>query len=161
MSQRDISCENVGECPLRKPLMECFLALPASDRLTARTMMNTTNTEPSISDRMLRRVEAAQYVRDTHNIPCSPKTLAKLACVSSEGPPFRLAGRFPLYPVSGTQRLGARENWSVGPIDLRSPTGRLIQKKSPVHRPREGVRSRALERSSYAQTYISPPYYLQ
>jgi hypothetical protein len=75
--------------------------------------MNTTNTEPSISDRMLRRVEAAQYVRDTHNIPCSPKTLAKLACVSSEGPPFRLAGRFPLYPVSG---LDAWARAKIGPL---------------------------------------------
>jgi len=52
-------------------------------------------------ERMLRRTEAAFYITQNHGIPCSPKTLAKLACVSSEGPPFRLAGRFPLYPVSG------------------------------------------------------------
>ena len=52
-------------------------------------------------ERHLRRQEAAKYVVETYNVPCSPKTLAKLACVSSEGPPFRLAGRFPLYPVSG------------------------------------------------------------
>ena len=51
-------------------------------------------------DRLLRRKQAAKYIVETYNVPCSPKTLAKLACVSSEGPPFH-AGRFPLYPVSG------------------------------------------------------------
>lgn len=50
------------------------------------------------AQRLLRRTETAKYVRDTYGIPCAPKTLAKLACVSSEGPPFRLAGRTPLYP---------------------------------------------------------------
>ena len=50
-------------------------------------------------ERLLRRTEATIYVTDTFGIPCSPKTLAKLACISSDGPPFRLAGRFPLYPL--------------------------------------------------------------
>ena len=49
-------------------------------------------------ERHLRRKDAAKYVVETYNVPCSPKTLAKFACVSSNGPPFRLAGRFPLYP---------------------------------------------------------------
>jgi hypothetical protein len=57
-------------------------------------------------DRLLRRTEAATYITDTYGIPCSPKTLAKLACVSSDGPPFRLAGRFPLFPGNhGRYRL--------------------------------------------------------
>jgi hypothetical protein len=47
-------------------------------------------------ERLLRRVEAAKYIVETYNLPCSPKTLAKIACISSEGPPFRKAGRFPL-----------------------------------------------------------------
>jgi hypothetical protein len=64
-------------------------------------------------DRLLRRTEAAKYVTDTYGIPCSPKTLAKLACVSSEGPPFRLAGRFPLYPMSG---LDAWAGSKIGPL---------------------------------------------
>lgn len=46
---------------------------------------------------MLRRDKAAKYIETTYGMPCSPKTLAKLACVSSEGPPFRKAGRTPLY----------------------------------------------------------------
>jgi hypothetical protein len=53
------------------------------------------------SERMLRRSEAAKYVKDTYNMPCSPKSLAKYACIGSDGPPFRLVGRFPLYPISG------------------------------------------------------------
>jgi hypothetical protein len=68
---------------------------------------------PKKSDRLLRRVQAAKYVVETYNVPCSPKTLAKLACVSSEGPPFRLAGRFPLYPVSG---LDAWAQKKIGPL---------------------------------------------
>ena len=65
------------------------------------------------SERLLRRTEAAKYVVETYNVPCSPKTLAKLACVSSNGPPFRLAGRFPLYPTSG---LDAWARSKIGPL---------------------------------------------
>ena len=64
-------------------------------------------------ERYLRRVEAATYIVETYRVPCSPKTLAKLACVSSEGPPFRLAGRFPLYPISG---LDAWALAKIGPL---------------------------------------------
>jgi hypothetical protein len=69
--------------------------------------------EPLLNERHLRRKEAAKYVADTYNVPCSPKTLAKLACVSSEGPPFRLAGRFPLYPLSGLDAWAQRK---IGPL---------------------------------------------
>lgn len=65
------------------------------------------------SERMLRRKEAAKYIEDTYNIPCSPKTLAKLACVSSDGPQFRLVGRFPLYPKSA---LDAWAQAKIGPL---------------------------------------------
>lgn len=47
--------------------------------------------------RYLRRCEAAEYVRTRYGMPCSTQWLAKLACVSTEGPVFRLAGRTPLY----------------------------------------------------------------
>jgi hypothetical protein len=49
-----------------------------------------------ITERLERRVAAAAYVTDTYGIPCSPKTLAKLAVVGG-GPAFRKAGRIPLY----------------------------------------------------------------
>src|SRR5262249_34594982 len=60
-------------------------------------LMDTIRKEAHNLDRLLRRTEAAKYVTDTFGLPCSPRTLAKLACVSSRGPPFRLAGRIPLY----------------------------------------------------------------
>ena len=44
---------------------------------------------------LLRRAEAAQYVTDNY-FPCSPKTLAKLACIGG-GPVFQSFGRKPLY----------------------------------------------------------------
>ena len=75
-------------------------------------------------ERHLRRKDAAKYVVETYNVPCSPKTLAKLACVSSNGPPFRLAGRFPLYPTSGLDAW-ARQRWALGPVNVRSPHRRL------------------------------------
>ena len=72
-------------------------------------------TEPDESkpERFLRREQAARYIVETYNVPCSRNTLAKLACVSSEGPPFRLAGRFPLYPIPG---LDACAQSKIGPL---------------------------------------------
>jgi len=67
----------------------------------------------SDADRMLRRDAAAKYVTETYGFPCSPRWLAKLACISSEGPPFRKAGRFPLYPRSG---LDAWAQKKLGPL---------------------------------------------
>ena len=58
-------------------------------------------------------------------VPCSPKTLAKLACVSSDGPPFRLAGRIPLYPRQGLDAWALSKIRPTGPLDVRSPHRRL------------------------------------
>jgi hypothetical protein len=55
------------------------------------------NTDEAAHRKFLRRADAARYIRDKWGLPCAPRTLAKLACISSEGPIFRLAGRFPLY----------------------------------------------------------------
>ena len=46
--------------------------------------------------KFFRRTDAASYVTERWGVPCSPRTLAKLACVGG-GPLYRLAGRFPLY----------------------------------------------------------------
>ena len=62
--------------------------------------MDTIRTEAAKMERLLRRSEAARYITEVHNIPCSWRTLAKIACTSSDGPPFRLAGRWPLYSTS-------------------------------------------------------------
>lgn len=72
-----------------------------------------TNDQSNLDERYLRRREAAEYVVEKYNVPCSPKTLAKLACVSSEGPPFRKAGRFPLYPIS---ELDSWAKSKIGPL---------------------------------------------
>jgi hypothetical protein len=75
--------------------------------------MDTVIAEAAKHDRLLRRVEAARYVTECYGIPCSPKTLAKLACVSSEGPPFHKAGPYPLYPTAG---LDAWAQSKIGPL---------------------------------------------
>jgi hypothetical protein len=74
--------------------------------------MNTNQGGAPSPGRLLRRTEAAKYVTD-HYFPCSPKTLAKIACTSSKGPPFRMAGRVPLYPVT---RLDAWALSKLGPL---------------------------------------------
>jgi hypothetical protein len=58
----------------------------------------------------MRRADAARYIRENHGIPCAPATLAKYACIGA-GPPFRKAGRFPIYSRAdldawARQRLG-------------------------------------------------------
>jgi hypothetical protein len=75
--------------------------------------MDSMQKEVVVPERLLRRTEAANYITETYGIPCSPKTLAKLACVSSEGPPFRMAGRIPLYPIPG---LDAWAQNKIGPL---------------------------------------------
>src|SRR6516162_7324306 len=90
--------------------------------------MNSPNKDDPKKYYLLRRTAAAKYVTDTYGFPCSPRTLAKLACVSSRGPPFRLAGRIPLYPIDG---LDAWAQSKIGPLvrstsEVRRP-GRLLQ----------------------------------
>ena len=87
--------------------------------------MITCNFDP-ICVPLLRRAEAARYVADTY-FPCSPKTLAKLACVSSNGPPFRKAGRTPLYPKNG---LDVWAQSKIGPVRPTSEV-RLAAKTDP------------------------------
>ena len=64
-------------------------------------------------DRFFRRKAAANYLTETYGFSCSPKTLAKWACVSSDGPPFRMFGRTPLYPKSC---LDAWAQSRLGPV---------------------------------------------
>lgn len=49
--------------------------------------------------RFLRRNDAARHVRETWGLPCQPNWLAKLAVIGG-GPPFRKAGRVPLYEAA-------------------------------------------------------------
>ena len=53
-------------------------------------------TTPPIPLRLLRRAEAAKHIHEKWGYPCSPRTLSKYAVIGG-GPPFRKAGRYPLY----------------------------------------------------------------
>lgn len=57
--------------------------------------------------RPLRRREASDYLLKKYGLSYQPNTLAKLACVSSNGPRFIKAGRFPLYPVAELDAFAA------------------------------------------------------
>ena len=81
--------------------------------------MNTYNSGPTVCDRLLRRAEAARYVADRY-FPCSPKTLAKLACVSSNGPPVSQSRSYTLVPALRLGCLGSEQNRSVGALHVRS-----------------------------------------
>jgi hypothetical protein len=52
-----------------------------------------------VSPLHLRRRAASEYLKGHWGLPCSEKTLAKLACIGG-GPQFYRAGRIPLYKVS-------------------------------------------------------------
>jgi len=61
---------------------------------------------------LLRRTQAAEYIVANFGFPLSPKTLAKLAVVGG-GPPFKRAGRFPLYDAD---HLDAWAEGKIGPL---------------------------------------------
>jgi hypothetical protein len=92
------------------------------------------NTAHPVPCRLLRRTEAAQYIKDHFGYPCSPRTLAKYAVIGG-GPRFRKAGRYPLYhpddldcwvsdklsdPVTSTSALAA----NASPASGSPPAGR-------------------------------------
>jgi hypothetical protein len=45
---------------------------------------------------MLRRADAAAYIKREFKIPCSRQTLAKYAVIGG-GPAYHLVGRYPMY----------------------------------------------------------------
>ncbi len=57
----------------------------------------------------LGRADAAAYIRDKFGIRCAKQTLAKLAVIGG-GPPYRLAGRTPLYAPNDL------DNWALSRI---------------------------------------------
>lgn len=77
-------------------------ALPVVREATATTALSPLNPQnpalPVNRPRPLRRQEAANYITETYNFPCSAKTLAKLAVVGG-GPRFFKAGKFPLHDI--------------------------------------------------------------
>lgn len=63
--------------------------------------------------RKLRRSDAARYLREVHDIPVQPSTLAKWHSTRSDGPPAHHAGRFPLYPI---EELDVWARKRLGPL---------------------------------------------
>jgi hypothetical protein len=70
--------------------------------------------QPNVTGRktLLRRTQAAQYVVENYGFPLAAKTLAKMA-VTGGGPPFRRAGRFPLYDPNDLDRWAEEK---IGPL---------------------------------------------
>jgi hypothetical protein len=62
--------------------------------------------ERARAESLLRREQAAEYVRDIWGVPCSPNTLAKLASLGG-GPEYRRIGRHPHYPSNALDRWAA------------------------------------------------------
>lgn len=52
--------------------------------------------ETAPAERLMRRAEAAEFIRETFGVSCCASTLAKLA-VTGGGPEYQKFGRFPLY----------------------------------------------------------------
>lgn len=69
-------------------------------------------TELSPRERMMRRAEAAAFIRETFGVSCCASTLAKLAVVGG-GPEYQKFGRFPLYTA------GACRSWVEGKLSRR------------------------------------------
>jgi hypothetical protein len=70
---------------------------------------NKTEPEPP-SQPLKRRTAASAYLREKWGVERAPGTLAKLAVVGG-GPPFRKAGRIPLYAPAD---LDAWASWLLG-----------------------------------------------
>jgi hypothetical protein len=74
----------------------------------------------------LRRGDAAKYVRERWGIPCATRTLAKIACISSDGPEMHYAGRVPLYTIEALDTWASNK---IGP-PRRSTSDRSASDKS-------------------------------
>jgi hypothetical protein len=90
-------------------------------------MTDTANATPT--ERLRRRTAAAEYIQSEWSIPCSPKTLAKLAVIGG-GPEFRKAGRTPLYPEDGL------DDWALRKIGPRVRSTSELPKAQPCQRSR-------------------------
>ena len=76
---------------------------------------------------LMRRADAARYIREAYGIPCVTTTLAKYACIGG-GPAFRKAGKFPIYSRDdldawAEQRLGklVRSTSELRPAEIWGP----------------------------------------
>ena len=80
----------------------------------------------------LRRIAAAEYLREQRRIPCSEKTLAKLACIGG-GPVYPLFGPIPLYAslTSTPTPTPSSASWSARPPNTEAMIMRSSGAKTP------------------------------
>lgn len=83
----------------------------------------------------LRRRASAEHLRG-RGIPCSEKTLAKLACIGG-GPVFRRFGRIPLYTVEDLDayaeaKLGKPVRSTSEYHNARDPMARIAASDAPA-----------------------------
>jgi len=87
------------------------------------------------ADPLFRRVAAAEYI-SRHYFPIAYRTLSKIACVRSDGPPYRLAGRVPLYAKSDL------DAWAQAKITpARTSTSAHSKSSHAAHRSRASLDS--------------------
>ena len=58
------------------------------------------DTKPATHVQRLRRLKAADYLRDVWGLPTTSNSLAKMAC-NGDGPVFQKIGRYPVYTPHG------------------------------------------------------------
>jgi hypothetical protein len=98
---------------------------------TNTSTMSTTEGKPALP--LLRRCQAAAYVRANWGIPCAARTLAKLMTVGG-GPLVRKAGRIPLYEKGDLDAWAAsklsrkvRSTSDIRPHDDAEPSYRRMR----------------------------------
>jgi hypothetical protein len=85
----------------------------------------------------LRRRPASGYLKETWGLDFAPRTLAKIACVSSEGPEMHYVGRIPYYSKEALDDFARRR---IGPARCstshREKTPSLSSEPRPLRRGR-------------------------
>ena len=72
-----------------------------------------------------RRGEASEYLKTEWGLSYASRTLAKMASVSSDGPPMEYDGRRPFLPAGRLRRMGGPQDWTARPQHLRVEGGPL------------------------------------
>ena len=72
-----------------------------------------TEHSPEYPPKLFRRRNSSKYLKENWGLDFAPRTLAKIACVSSDGPEMRYVGRIPYYTQTGLDDFAAK---ILGPV---------------------------------------------
>src|SRR5262245_66257904 len=78
--------------------------------VAARGARMTTNARPYF----YRRRDASRYLKEFWGLDFAPRTLAKVACVSSDGPSMQYIGRIPYYSRDALDDFAGKKLGSAG-----------------------------------------------